>query len=183
MKKTTACLVMMISILSTILAQGKYLSNNGVISFYSHTIIEDITAVNNEVAAVVDGSSGEVAIILKMTDFQFKKKMMQEHFNENYVESEIFPKATFSGRILNNAAVDYSAAGIYDVKVKGEMTIHGQTQTVSADGTLEVSPSEIVARTKFRLNPEDYGIRIPGTVRKNIAEQMEITVELACEAI
>ena len=183
MKNSIACMVLMAVIPLGVLGQGKYLSNKGVISFYSHTIIEDITAVNNEVAAVIDGGSGEVAIILKMIQFQFEKKMMQEHFNENYVESEIFPKATFSGMIVNNSEVDYNTSGLYNVKVKGEMTIHGETQTINADGTIRVTPSGIVCQTKFKLNPADYKIKIPGAVRKNIAEQMEITVELPCEPI
>jgi hypothetical protein len=183
MKKTIVVLVLYLALPWVVFSQGKYLTNNGVISFYSHTVIEDITAVNNEVAAVIDGQSGEIAIILKMMDFQFKKKMMQEHFNENYVESEIFPKATFSGFILNNMDIDYSTPGLYEVKVKGEMFIHGKTKSVSAEGTVEVSAGGIVCRTNFKLNPEDYNIKIPGTVRKNISEQMEITAELTCEPI
>ena len=163
--------------------QGKFLTNDGTIRFYSHTAIEDITATNDEVAAVIDGQSGEVAIIVVMTGFQFEKKLMQEHFNENYVESEKFPKATFNGRIENNEAVDYGVPGTYDVKVAGKMTIHGVTKSIAAEGTLEVTPDGIVARTAFLLNPEDYDIKIPRVVRNNIAENMEITAELPCKPI
>jgi polyisoprenoid-binding protein YceI len=158
--------------------QGKYLTNNGQISFFSHTAIEDIRAENLEVASVIDAASGEVAIIVKMTDFQFEKKRMQEHFNENYVESEIFPKATFNGTILNNSQIDYSSDGEYTVRVEGEMTIHGISNNVEAEGSIEVISDGIIARTKFLLNPEDYDIKIPKIVRKNISEQLEINVEL-----
>lgn len=161
--------------------QGKYLTNNGFIRFYSHTAIEDITADNNKVAAVIDGGSGEVAIIVLMKEFQFEKKLMQEHFNENYVESEKFPKATFNGRIMNNESVNYSAEGKYPVKVSGEMTIHGVTREITAEGTLEVSGGGVTARTLFLLNPEDYDIKIPRVVRNNIAENMEITAEISCQ--
>jgi len=157
--------------------QGKYLTNDGQISFFSHTAIEDIQAENLEVASVIDAASGEVAIIVKMTDFQFEKKRMQEHFNENYVESEKFPKATFNGAILNNSQIDYSSKGEYQVLVEGEMTIHGISNKVDAEGIIEVISDGIIARTKFFLNPEDYGIKIPKVVRKNIAEKLEITVE------
>jgi len=157
--------------------QGKYLTNEGQISFFSHTAIEDIKAENLEVASVIDAASGEVAIIVKMTDFQFEKKRMQEHFNENYVESEKFPKATFNGAILNNSQIDYSSKGEYQVLVEGEMTIHGISNKVDAEGIIEVISDGIIARTKFLLNPEDYGIKIPKVVRKNIAEKLEITVE------
>jgi len=158
--------------------QGKYLTNNGQISFFSHTAIEDIKAENLEVASVIDATTGEVAIIVKMTDFQFEKKRMQEHFNENYVESEKFPKATFNGAILNNSQLDYSSKGEYKVQVKGEMTIHGISNIVDAECIIEVISDGIIARTKFLLNPENYNIKIPKVVRNNIAEHLEITVEL-----
>ena len=163
--------------------QGKYLTNNGMISFYSHTSLEDIKAENFDVASVIDASSGEVAIIVKMTDFQFKKKLMQEHFNENYVESELFPKAIFKGTILNNAQVDYAVENEYKVRVKGEMTIHGISNIVEAEGVIAVISEGIAAKTKFLLNPEDYDIKIPKVVRKNIAERLEITVELSYQAM
>jgi polyisoprenoid-binding protein YceI len=163
--------------------QGKYLTNEGNISFYSHTIIEDITATHNNVAGVIDAATGDVAIIVRMTGFQFEKKLMQEHFNENYVESEKFPKATFNGSITNNVDVKYSTPGTYQAQVKGNLTIHGVTRAISAEGSVEVTSAQIIARTKFLLNPEDYGMKIPKVVRKNIAEKMEIRVVLNCDPI
>ena len=163
--------------------KGKYLTNEGVITFYSHTVIEDITAINEKVAAVIDSESGEVAIILVMNEFQFEKKLMQEHFNENYAESEKYPKATFNGRISNNGEVDYQSPGEYQVRISGAMTIHGITREISVPGTIIVNRNGISAQTKFLLNPEDYDINIPKVVRNNIAENMEITAELVCNPI
>ncbi len=177
----SACLVSLSLI--TLPGQDKFLTSEGYISFYSHAPLEDITAVNNEVGAVIDAGTGEVAVIVKMNRFQFEKKLMQEHFNENYVESEKYPRATFNGKIINNEQVDYTAAGIYPVKVEGDMTIHGVTRQVSAGGTIEVTGDGITARTEFKLNPEDYDVKIPGVVRNNIAEQMVITAELTCQVI
>ncbi|MFH0756970.1 MAG: YceI family protein [Bacteroidota bacterium] len=178
MKSLLISVLFVATLTGSLRGQGKYLTNRGQIIFYSHTAIEDITAENNKVASVIDAASGEVAIIVKMTDFQFEKKMMQEHFNENYVESEKFPKAVFNGKILNNADVKYASKGIYQVQVEGEMTIHGKTNQVSAGGTIEVDAEGIVIRAKFMLNPEDYDITIPNVVRKNIAEALEIRVEI-----
>ena len=158
--------------------QEKYMTNDGLIRFYSHTVIEDITALNNKVAALIDSEKGAIAIIVPMNEFQFEKKLMQEHFNENYVESHKYPKATFSGKIENNSRVNYQQPGTYPVQVSGEMTIHGVTRAVSTEGSIEIKPKGIIANTKFMLNPEDYGIRIPRVVRKNIAEKMEITAQL-----
>ena len=163
--------------------QDKYMTEDGMIKFYSHTIIEDITAVNNKVAAMIDSEKGAVAIIVPMNAFQFEKKLMQEHFNENYVESHKYPKSTFSGKIENNSQVNYRQPGTYQVRVTGEMTIHGVSREVSTEGTIEIRQDGLRAKTMFMLNPEDYGIRIPRVVRKNIAEKMEITAELSCSAV
>jgi polyisoprenoid-binding protein YceI len=168
---------------SILLAQGKFLTNDGAITFFSHTAIEDITATHQKVSAVIDGETGEVAVIVKMTGFQFEKKLMQEHFNETYVESEKFPKATFNGKISNIGIVDYSTGGIFEVNVEGEMTIHGVTRTLSTKGTLEVIDKKLVASAQFYLNPEDYDIKIPGVVRNNIAEQMKITLRMILDPI
>jgi len=181
--KTIILILWIISPFIPALGQGKYLTNNGTIKFYSHTVIEDITAENRRVAAVVDAEKGEVAVIVMMNEFQFVKKLMQEHFNENFVESEKYPKAVFTGMIENNVSVDYSSPGINQVKVLGELTIHGVTRSLSTMGTLEVTANGIIARTSFLLNPEDYEIKIPRVVRDNIAENMEITVELGCNPI
>lgn len=172
------------AIYSPLKGQGKYLANKGQISFYSHTALEDIKAENANVASIIDASSGELSIIVTMTNFLFEKKLMQEHFNENYVESEKFPKATFSGNIMNNSEVDYATPGDYEVQVEGDMKIHGVSRKVSVEGSIVVNEKgEITSRTKFLLNPEDYDIKIPRVVRKNIAEKLEISVEILHQAI
>ena len=178
MKKIWIAGLLTVCSMNNVYGQGKILTNDGIISFYTHTVIEDITATHQNVASVIDAASGEVAIIVTMTGFQFEKKLMQEHFNENYVESHKYPKATFSGKIENNSRVNYQQPGTYPVQVSGEMTIHGVTRAVSTEGSIEIKPKGIIANTKFMLNPEDYGIRIPRVVRKNIAEKMEITAQL-----
>jgi hypothetical protein len=183
MKKAILILFTLVVVTGLANGQGKYLTSHGSIVFYSHTAIEDITAENTEVGSVIDAEKGEVAVIVEMMAFQFEKKLMQEHFNENYVESEKFPKARFNGKMLNNNEVDYSSDGEYMVRVEGELTIHGVTNRISAEGTIEIKHGTLTARTKFMLNPEDYGIRVPSVVRKNIAEEMEIRVNLELQPI
>jgi len=157
--------------------QEKYITKDGQINFYSHTPIEDIAAVNHEAACIIDAVTGEIFASVRMTAFHFEKALMEEHFNENYVESEKYPRAVFKGKILNHDAVNYKSKGNYPVNVEGEMTIHGETRKVVTDGTIEVSAEDIIAKTKFLLNPEDYEIKIPKVVRNNIAKKLEITVE------
>jgi polyisoprenoid-binding protein YceI len=177
MKRNLVIITILLAAISAY-GQGKYLTKEGYIKFYSHTAIEDITAENNEVAGIIDAETGEVVINVRMTAFQFEKKLMQEHFNENYVESEKYPKAVFKGMITNNGLVNYKLQGYYNVTVEGEMTIHGESNPVRTNGTIEVTEKGIVASTKFMLNPENYGVKIPRLVRKNIAEEMEITVDM-----
>ena len=183
MKKQLILLGIILPMWVNLYSQGKFLCNEGHITFFSHTAIEDITAENKEVASVLDAESGEVAVIVKISAFQFEKKLMQEHFNENYMESEQFPKATFMGKIVNNGEIDYASPGVYSIKVEGDMTIHGVVQNMAEEGSLEVRTDGIVVTMEFLLDPSDYGIKIPRVVRKNIAERLQITISLAHEAI
>jgi len=183
MKKDIIMCMIATVITSLANGQGKYLGNNGEISFYSHTIVEDITAINNKVAGVIDAATGEVAVIVKMVEFSFVKELMQEHFNENYVESVKFPKSTFTGTITNNTDVDYTTHGKYKVLVEGELTLHGVKKVISTEGTVEVTGTGIVASTKFILHPADFKIKIPKVVRNNIAKSMEVTVSINCNPI
>ena len=178
MKKIIALLFISVLMLN-IQAQDKYLTKTGFIKFFSHTVIEDITAEIENVGSIINSETGEVVISLTMTNFDFEKKLMEEHFNENYVESEKYPKSGFKGSITNNDAVDYSKKGTYKVTVKGDMTIHGVTNEISTEGTIEVIKGGIVAKTTFKLNPEDYDIKIPKMVRNKIANNLEITVDMS----
>lgn len=159
-------------------AQSNFITQNGHISFYSHTPIEDITADNNAVGSIINTETGEMVFTLKMTDFQFEKKLMQQHFNENYVESDKFPTSTFKGFITNNELVDYTAAGKYDVTVEGDLMIHGVTKQIRTPGTIEVTGDGLNASSKFIVEPAHYDIKIPGIVRNKIAREMEVTVRM-----
>lgn len=178
MRKAVCLLCILLTIPFSGEGQEKYLSNEGFISFYSHTPLEDIKAEHRQVSGVIDASNGEVAVIVKMTGFEFRKKLMQEHFNENYVESHKYPKSTFSGRITNNSEIDYASQGSYEVSIEGTLSIHGVSKEISARGTLEVLDQGIIARTSFIVRPEDYDIIIPKVVRNNIAKEVEVTFEL-----
>jgi len=156
----------------------KFMTRNGYIGFYSHTAMEDIKGDNNQVASVLDISTGEIVFQVLIKSFHFEKALMEEHFNENYMESEKFPKSTFKGKITNLSAVDFSKNGKYDVVVEGDLNIHDVTNKVTAKGSLEVITGGINANSKFNIVPEDYKITIPGVVRDNIAKNLEVTVAM-----
>jgi hypothetical protein len=156
----------------------KYITKNGYIGFYSHTPIEDIKADNNQVASVLDTSTGDMVFQVLIRSFHFVKTLMEEHFNENFLESDKFPKSTFTGKIVNLKDINFSNAGKYDATVEGDMTIHGVTKKVTTKGTIEISEGAINASSKFTIAPEDYNITIPSVVRNNIAKIVEVTVEM-----
>jgi hypothetical protein len=154
----------------------KYITKNGYIGFFSHTPLEDIKADNNQAASIFDTSTGEIVFQVLIRSFRFEKALMEEHFNENYLESDKFPRSTFAGRIINLSEVDFSKNGVYDVTVEGDLTIHGVTKKVSATGTVEITSGGINANSKFMIVPEDYNIKIPNVVRNNISKTIEVTV-------
>lgn len=174
-------LIIIVVLLSLPSGAQKYMTRNGYIGFYSHTALEDIKGDNNQVASVLDIATGGIVFQVLVKSFHFDKALMEEHFNENYMESEKFPKSTFNGKITNLSEIDFSKSGTYEVTVEGDLTIHGVTNKVTAKGTLEVRSDGISASSRFPLVPEDYKIEIPGLVRNNIAKSMEVTVTMKYE--
>lgn len=176
MKRTIVLMLAVMSIYS-VNAQ-KYISKNGHISFYSSTPIENIEANNNQAASILDASTGDLVFNVLIKSFEFKNALMQEHFNENYMESNKFPKASFKGKVTNISSVNFSKDGTYDVDVTGDLTIHGVTKPVSSKGTVSVKGGTVSAESKFNVQPSDYSIQIPKLVEGKIAKQIEVRVDL-----
>jgi hypothetical protein len=168
---------------SVTLAQGKYFTKSGKIEFYSSAPLEDIEAKNKTVMAVLDSKSGALQFSVQMKGFEFDKALMQEHFNENYVESDKFPKAEFKGTITNNGDINYSKEGSYTAKVKGKMTIHGVTKDVETTGTVKVSGDKLEANSVFNILLSDYDVKIPSVVKDKISNSIKITVETKLEPL
>ncbi len=162
-------------------AQQRYFTKAGSISFFSESLIENIEAHSKQVTSFIDVGAGELVFAVPMKSFQFKKALMQEHFNENYIESDKYPKSTFKGSVENMKAVNLQQDGVYKVKVSGELTIHGVTKPVTTDGTLEVKNGKISAKSTFTVATEDYSIEIPLLVRNHIAKIIQIQVNMPYE--
>ncbi|MBN2746302.1 MAG: YceI family protein [Bacteroidales bacterium] len=162
---------------STTTMKGKYITKNGKVSFYSDAPLEKIEAKNNQLNAAIDANSGEVYFKVLIKSFLFEKALMQEHFNENYMESDKFPTATYKGKITNLQDIDFAKAGKYSSEVEGKLTIHGVTKDVKTKGTITVLKEGISVYVKFKVQIGDYDIKIPGAVAGKIAEEVEITVD------
>jgi polyisoprenoid-binding protein YceI len=164
---------------ATLTLQGSaqlMMTRSGIISFHSHTILEDIDAENKQVMAVIDAGKKSIAFSCMMKQFIFPRKLMQQHFNENYVESEKFPKATFSGSYTED--VDLEKNGVYPVSIRGRLTIHGVTRDINVPARLEVSNGKVTGTTTFKLNPTDYNISIPFIVRDKIEKENTVKVKV-----
>lgn len=157
----------------------KYMTKNGLIKFYSETPMETIEATNNQVNAALDSQTGDLVFKVLVKSFNFEKAMMQEHFNESYMESDKFPNSTFQGKITDITAIDFSKEGTYEAVIEGNLTIHGITKKISEKGTFKVNAGDKVSATStFNIIPSDYSIKIPELVVKNIAEAIEVTVNI-----
>jgi polyisoprenoid-binding protein YceI len=156
----------------------KYMTKTGFVGFFSHTSMEDIKGDNNQSASILDVSTGEFVFQILIKSFHFDRALMEEHFNENYMESDKFPKSTFKGKITNLSSVDFLKPGKYNVTVEGDLNIHNVTNQISVKGELEVLADGINATSKFNIVPEDYKIDIPGVVREKISKNLEVSVNM-----
>ncbi len=160
-------------------AQDRYMTRNGHIEFHSSTPLENFHADNDKVTSVWDATTGAIEFAVLIKAFAFEKALMQEHFNENYMESSKFPKATFKGTVSGVKAEQLAKEGSYPVTVEGTLSIHGVDRPAKATGTITADgKGGIRADSKFQVKPEDHGIKIPGAVRKNIAEVIDVTVRM-----
>jgi hypothetical protein len=174
MKK--AILVSMLLFCAVNLFAEKYMTRTGKISFYSATPLENIEAFNNEVASIVDSKTGDCAFQVPIKSFKFDRALMQEHFNEEYLESDKYPRADYKGKITDISSVNFAKDGTYNVKTSGKLTIHGVTRDVTFPGTVTVKGKTITTSTKFHVKPQDYKVTIPKLVEGKIAREIEVTV-------
>ena len=161
----------------------KFITKTGHIKFYSDSPLEKIEAHNHQVNAALNVATGDFVFKVLMKSFDFEKALMQEHFNENYVESDKYPNATFAGKVVNINEVNINKDGIYNAEVQGALTIHGVTKQVQTKGSLEVKEGKVLGKAKFNILLSEYNIKIPGAVTNNISNQLEITVEVTLEKL
>jgi len=180
MKKIILSITCIIIFATTLQAQ-KLMTRTGKVSFFSSTPIENIEAFNNEVACALDTKTGALLYIVPIKSFKFEKSLMRDHFNENYMESDTYPKATFKGEISNLEKVNFTKNGSYQVTTKGTLTIHGVAKAVTIPGTITVKGNQVTTYSKFTVKTADYDIKIPAITADKIAREIEVTVNSILE--
>lgn len=153
----------------------KYLTREGFIKFHGSTPLENIDATTQQASSVIDASSNDIVFQVLLNSFTFEKALMQEHFNENYVESEKYPKVIFKGKITGD--VNFKEKGTYEVKITGVMTLHGVDKNISVPATIIVEKEGVKLSSEFKMAPADYDIDIPSAVENKIAKEMAVTVK------
>ncbi|MEO1259832.1 MAG: YceI family protein [Bacteroidota bacterium] len=155
-----------------------FFTRSGKISFYSDAPVEKIEAVNSSATSVIDTESGKMEFAVLIKGFQFQKSLMQEHFNDNYMESSKFPKAIFKGQLDAPYQVNFKTAGTYTAKVSGQLTIHGVSQPKALDATFVVKEGAIEGNAQFNVSVTDHNIDIPAMMVDRIADTIAVKVEM-----
>ena len=153
----------------------KYKLTSSDVSFFSEAPLENIEAHNDQTTSLFDVATGEIAFLVPIKGFQFKKSLMQEHFNENYMESDKYPNGTFKGKV---SGYDPEKSGKQTAVAEGDLTLHGVTRKVRIEGTLQLQSGKANLNATFPVKLADHDIEIPQVVFYNIAEVVEVTVQL-----
>lgn len=174
--RKTFILPICLFVATSIFSQNRWMTRNATIRFYSNAPLEKIEAVNQSGISIFDQQSGQIEFAVLLKGFVFEKALMQEHFNENYVESDRFPKAKFKGNIMDIAKVDFTKNGIYPVLIKGDLTLHGVTKFVSCTGQFNINNTKVDAFSEWKILLDDYHIKIPSLLNDKISKTVKITV-------
>jgi polyisoprenoid-binding protein YceI len=167
--------ILLLSVCSAAKAQSVFITDSGEVTFYSYALLENITANNKSVNGLINIVNGEVAFMIPMRSFRFAKALMQEHFNEKYIESDKYPQATFKGNFSDKP--DFSKPGMYEVTAQGTLTIHGVSKEIREKGKLRVDNGSMELTSKFFVALEDYNIKKPSLLFNNIADTIEVNLK------
>ena len=162
---------------SSLSGQDKFFTKTGRISFAGKSTLSSINAENKAVSVVLDTKTGSLQFSLLTKGFEFKKELMQKHFNEKYIESDKFPKSEFKGALVNNATVKYGTDGVYPVTAKGKLSIHGETRDVEATGIVIVKTGKLILSSTFYIMVPDYKISA------NMHDKVAITVDCSLDQL
>lgn len=152
----------------------KYITREGVCDIFSETSFFTIEATNMKVASILDAENGEIVASTLMRSFKYQEALVEEHFNENYMESHLYPKGIFKGKIANFSEVDLSKDGTYPITIEGELTFHGQTNALTTPGELVVRGETITGTTGFEVSLSAYKIKVEEKYKDRIRDEIRI---------
>lgn len=173
--KRLICLIFIFSLSTSLFAQKKIIINKGKINFTSNAPLEVIKAASDKMCVVIDPATNQFAFSVPVSSFQgFNSGLQREHFNEKYLESDKYPNASFKGKIIEK--VDFFTDGVYEVRAKGELEIHGEKQTRIIKSKILIKNNIISIVTDFIVPLSDYNISVPSIIGEKIASQIDVSV-------
>ncbi|WP_111684448.1 YceI family protein [Winogradskyella tangerina] len=159
-------------------APEEYITRQGTVTFFSYTNVENIQATNNQVLSLFKPNDSAIAVSILMRAFVFEKSLMQEHFNESYIESDLYPKATFEGSIID---FDPSFEGEQTRIVKGDFTLKDVTMEREIKVKITKSETGYTIEGDFNVSIKDHNIKVPGLLSPNIAETINVSFNFQYE--
>ena len=162
------------SILLSSFAQ-KHITKTGTVEIFSETPLFTIEGINKKVASILNTETGEIVSSTLIRSFKFEEALVEEHFNENYLEPHKFPKSIFKGKITDYKKIDFSKNGKYDILIEGKFTIHGVTNYIKEKGTLVIKSGEISTKTEFPVSLKAYDVKIEPAYKKSIKDEIMLT--------
>jgi YceI-like domain len=162
-------------------AQDVWMGTTNEISFFSKTAIEDIVAKSTSLVAAMNIKTKKIFFKVKNTSFIFPKALMQEHFNENYMESEKYPFSDFNGVLIDSANTDLTKDGAHEMWVAGKLNIHGVTKEYKTKVSFFTKDGKIRGVANFKVRLDDHKIERPSLVAQSLAEVIDIKVDCTFE--
>lgn len=157
--------------------QEKVLTKTGVTTFEASVpSFEEVKATNKNSGCVLNTKTGEIVGLLMMKNFKFKLALMEEHFNENYMESDKYPKGVFKGKIIN-FNIEKLTSQSQNFTITGNMEIHGKTKEISIVGKISKKDNTILLNSNFNLNTDDFDIELPLLIRSKVAKQVNVQID------
>ena len=159
----------------------QFYTNKGVIKFDgSKAAFEPIKASNNNTISIMDSSTGQIAAVILISEFDFRLGLMQEHFNENYLESNLYPKSTFEGKIKNFSLKELNQE-FKEHEIEGVLTIKGVNNDIITKAKIRKIDEKIELSAGFSVMLSDYKVKIPKIVFKKIDEEVKINLNFVYE--
>ncbi|MBX2931932.1 MAG: YceI family protein [Chitinophagaceae bacterium] len=175
MKKAGYIFLLCTTLIATVQAQKVFQTKAGKIKFFSTAPLENIAAVNNQVDSKI-ATNGQMVFMVAIRGFRFENATMQEHFNENYMESDKYPKASYMGNIINLSDINFLKDGIYNATTIGDLEIHGVKRKVTTAGIIEIKSGKLYIKSIFKIKLADYNIK-GAWIGEKIAKEIEITID------
>ena len=169
-------LFLFILLLSFQLSAQKYFTRSGVTQFEaSEKALEPVEAINNSTTVILDTANGSIVSQVFIAGFQFKNALMQEHFNENYMDTHQYPKATFKGNFIDFSLENLNADKNFELR--GTLTVRGIEKSIETTVNVKEENNRIYVSGMFFVSPQDFKIKIPSIVRDKIAKQIQIKID------